>query len=85
MAMSKGKDEHGHALIDGLVLLIVLSAVPLALLWGCGGKIRAITDWSIRHICGKCAQCEAAPGAAPAAAPGTPQAAVAPTPAPGTK
>ena len=32
--MSKGKDEHGHALIDGLVLLIVLSAVPLALLWG---------------------------------------------------
>ena len=54
MSIGKGKDERGHAFIDGLILLIVLIAVPLALLLGGGGKVRAVTDWGAKRLIRAC-------------------------------
>ncbi len=58
--MSGGKGVRGSALIDGLILLVVLTAVPLALLFCCGGKVRKVTDWSVKRVSRICCRRPAA-------------------------
>ena len=54
-------------MIDGLILLVVMTAVPLALLFWCGGKVRKATDWGGRHVLSVCRR--SAVAAAPASDP----------------
>ena len=59
-------------MIDGLILLVVLTAVPLALLFWCGGKVRKATDWGARQVMSVCRR--SAVAAAPASDPAPPAA-----------
>ena len=45
-----GKAEQGHALVDGLILLIFLVIVPLLLLVYCGGRLRRVADWGASRL-----------------------------------
>ena len=60
-------------MIDGLILLVVLTAVPLALLFWCGGKVRKATDWGARQVMSVCRR-SAVAAAAPASDPAPPAA-----------
>ena len=44
------KGEQGHALVDGLILLIFLVVVPLLLLVYCGGGLRRAADWGASRL-----------------------------------
>ena len=61
-----GKAEQGHALVDGLILLIFLVIVPLLLLVYCGGSLRRGADWGAsRLVCRRVAKTASACVGAP--------------------